>query len=121
MEKYTFTFIIPKHVIKLSEYNLRYYNSSSLNRISSSKFIPESKSCEYCALIVVFGSQVASSLPWCCQNTFTTGTCLFRNCFTSRAIIDFGSFSYEKFSFTCLSCIGSMCDPSEQYHLSIDT
>ena len=113
--------LYPKHVIKLLGYNLGCYNSPPLKKISSSKFISDSKSCGYCALIVASGSQVASSLPWCCQSTFTNGTCLFRNCFTSRAKMVFGSSSYEKSSCTCFSCTGSMCYSSERYLRSIDT
>ena len=86
-----------------------------LKRISSSKFISDSKSYGYCALIVASGSQVASSLPWCCQSTFINGTCLFHNCFTSRARMVFGSSSYDKSSCTCISCTGSICDSSERY------
>ena len=57
------------------------------------KFILESKICGYYALIVTSGSEIAFSLPWCCQSTFTNGICLFRNCFTSRARIVFVSSS----------------------------
>ena len=115
--------LYPKHVIKPLGYNLGCYKSPPppLKIISSSKFIPDSKSCGYCALIVVSASQVASSLLWCCQSTFTNGTCLFRNCFTSRARMVFGSSSYDKSSCTYISCTGSMCDSSERYLRSIDT
>ena len=120
--------LYPKHVIKPLGYNLGCYNSPPpppppppLKRISSSKLIPDSKSCGYCALTVASSSQVASSLPWCCQSTFTNGTCLFRNCFTSRARMVFGSSSYDKSSYTCISCTGSMCDLSERYLRSINT
>ena len=113
--------LYPKHVIKPLGYNLGCYNSPPLKKISSSKFIPDSKSCGYCTLIVASGSQVASSLPWCCQSTFTNGTCFFRNCFTSRARMVFGSSSYDKSSCTCISYTSSMCDLSERYLRSIDT
>ena len=114
LEKYIFL-LYPKHVIKLSGYNLGCYNSPPIKIISSSKFIPDSKSCGYCAVIVASGSQVAFSLPWCYQITFTNSTCLFRNCFTSRARIAFSFSSYDKSSYTCISCTGSMCDSSERY------
>ena len=116
--------LYPKHVIKRLGYNLGCYNSPPhppLKRISSSKFIPDLKSCVYYVLIVASSSQVASSLPWCCQSTFTNGTYLFRNCFTSRAKMVFGSLSFDKSSCTCISCTGSMCDSSERYLRSIDT
>ena len=114
--------LYPKHVIKLLGYNLGGVTTlPPLKRISSSKFIPDLKSCGYCILIVASGSQVASSLPWCCQSTFTNGTCLFRNCFTSRAKMVFSSSSYDKSSCTCISYTGSMCDSSERYLRSIDT
>ena len=115
--------LYPKHVIKLLGYNLGCYDSPPppLKRISSSKFIPDSKSSGYCALIVASGSQVTSSLPWCCHSTFTNGTCLFRNCFTSQARMVFGSSLYDRSSCTCICCTGSMCDSSERYLRSIDT
>ena len=114
-----------KHVIKLLGHNLGCYNSPPppppLKRILSLKFILDSKSCGYFALVVASGSQVASSPPWCCQSTFTNSTFLFRNCFTSIAKMVFGSSSYDKSSYTCISCTGSMCDSSERYLRSINT
>ena len=115
--------LYPKYVIKRLRYNLGYYNSPPppLKRIPSSKFIPELKSYGYCALIVASRSQVAFSLPWYCQSTFTNCTCLFRNYFTSRGRIAFGSSSYGKYVCTSTYCTSSMCDPLERYFRSIDT
>ena len=104
--------LFSKHVIKLLGYNLGCYNSPPFKGISSSKFILELKSYGYYALIVNSGSQVASSIPSYCQSTLTRETCLFRNCFTSRSKIAFGSSSKVKSDCTCISCTGNMCDSS---------
>ena len=92
-----------------------------LNVLDSIIFIAQMCLHQYFSHIFSFGSQVASSTPWCCHKTFTSRMILLRSTFSLVSRILTGYSSYVTPSWTSISSKFTIGIASDRHFLNIDT